>query len=42
MEKKLPRPGFHQIFRTYITLRNGRKLYARNYGRKAWVFWVKD
>ena len=25
------------IFRTYITTKDGRKLYAKNYGKKAFV-----
>jgi hypothetical protein len=36
------RPGMHLIFVAYITLKNGRRLYARNYGRKAFAIWVKD
>ena len=36
------RPGYHRIFRTKIKTRNGNYIYARTYGLKAFVFWVKD
>lgn len=36
------RPGMHLIFVAYITLKNGRRLYARNYGLRAFAIWVKD
>lgn len=31
---------FVLIYRAYITLRNGRRLYARQKGKKAFAFWV--
>lgn len=34
------RPGYRLVFRPYITLKNGKRLYARHYGRKAWAFYV--
>lgn len=30
------------IFRTYITTKDGRKFYAKNYGKKAFCIWVDD
>lgn len=36
------RPGYKQIFTTYITLRNGKRLYASQCGKKVFTFWVKD
>lgn len=36
------RPGYHLIFVAYITLRNGRRLYAAQYGKRAFPIWVKD
>ena len=35
------RPGYRLIFRPFITLRNGKILYARQCGLKAFAFWVK-
>jgi hypothetical protein len=35
-------PGMHLIFVAYITTKNGCKLYARNYGLRAFAIWVKD
>ena len=34
------REGYKLIFRPYITLRNGRRLYAWQKGKKAFAFWV--
>lgn len=34
------RPGYRLIFRPFITLKNGKRLYARHYGRAAWAFYV--
>ena len=28
------------VFRPYITLRNGRRIYARERGKRAFAFWV--
>ncbi|TDR40479.1 hypothetical protein DFR29_113181 [Tahibacter aquaticus] len=36
------RPGYRLIFRPFITLKNGKRLYARQYGRSAWAFEVPD
>jgi len=33
--------GYEEIFTPHITLRSGRKLYARNYGRKSWRIIVR-
>jgi hypothetical protein len=33
--------GFTVIYRPWITLRNGKKLYAVAYGRKAWRLIVR-
>lgn len=35
------RDGYRLIFRPYITLRNGRRLYAWQVGLKAFPIWVK-
>ena len=37
--KKTP-AGKKLIFVAYITVK-GKRLYARQYGRKAWAIWVK-
>ena len=36
------RPGYRVIYRYYITLRNGRRLYAWQVGLKAFPIRVKD
>ena len=36
------RPGYHVIYVAYITTRNGKRLYARSYGLRAFAIWVKD
>lgn len=33
--------GYTVIYRPYITLRNGKKLYASAYGLKAWALKVR-
>ena len=33
--------GYELICRPYITLRNGRRIYAKWYGKRAFCFWVK-
>ena len=33
--------GYVLIFRPVKTLKNGRKLYAWQYGLKAWPIWIK-
>lgn len=35
-------PGKHLVCRPFITLKNGRKIYAYQYGKKAFCFWVSD
>jgi hypothetical protein len=42
MAKAKTRPGMHLIFVAYITLKNGKRLYASAYGKRAWAIWVKD
>ena len=32
--------GYILIFRPFITLRNGRRLYAYEVGKRAFAFWV--
>ncbi len=36
------RPGYKLIFVKFITTKNGKRLYAANYGLKAWAIWVKE
>ncbi len=36
------RPGYRLIFRTYITLKNGKRLYAYQVGKKAFPIWVRE
>ena len=36
------RPGYRLIFRPFITTKNGKKVYAYQYGLKAFAFWVKE
>ena len=33
--------GYKLIFVAYITTRNGKRLYASQYGRRCWAIWVK-
>ncbi len=40
-EKPKSRDGYRLIFRPFITLRNGKRLYARQVGKKAFPIWVK-
>jgi hypothetical protein len=35
------RPGYELIFRPFITLKNGRRLYASEVGKKAFPIWVR-
>lgn len=39
-EKPVPE-GYKEKFTAYITLRSGRRLYARHYGRKSWRIVVR-
>ncbi len=34
------KPGYRVVYTPYITLRNGRRIYAYQYGRKAFRFLV--
>ena len=34
--------GYHVAFVAYITLKNGRRIYARQYGKRAFPILVKD
>jgi len=36
------RPGYRLIFRAFITLKNGKRLYARQVGKRAFPIWVKE
>jgi hypothetical protein len=33
--------GYREVFTPWITLRNGKRLYAANYGRKVWRILVR-
>ena len=39
-EERIPK-GYEVVYTTYITLRNGKRLYASDYGRKAWRLVVR-
>ncbi len=39
---KTPRKGYHFVYVAFITLRNGRRLYARERGLRAFRIEVKD
>lgn len=39
--KQTERPGYKLVFTTYITLKNGRRIYAWQKGRKAFAIWVR-
>jgi hypothetical protein len=36
----MDKPGYVLICRPYITLRNGKRLYASECGKQAFCFWV--
>ncbi|MGD9693508.1 MAG: hypothetical protein AB7G17_08205 [Phycisphaerales bacterium] len=38
---KKPGPEYELVYAAFVRLRNGRVLYARDYGLKAFVFWAK-
>ncbi len=42
MGKSDDRPGFRLIFRPWITLPDGTKIYAKDKGLKAFPIWVPD
>lgn len=35
------RDGYVLVCRPWITLKNGRRLYAKDVGKRAFCFWVK-
>jgi len=37
-----PKDGKKLIYRAFITLKNGKKLYASSVGKKAFPIWVPD
>ena len=41
MRNDLPKNG-HYVYCAYRTLKDGTRLYAKNYGLKAWRIWVED
>jgi hypothetical protein len=41
VKREKDRPGYRLIFRPFITLRNGKRLYARQCGLKVFPIWVK-
>ena len=36
----VPDKSLHRVYVAYITLKNGRRIYARQYGKKAFCFLV--
>jgi hypothetical protein len=36
------RPGYKLIYRAWITLKNGKRLYASSVGLQAFAFWVPE
>lgn len=38
----MEKDGYVLICRPYITLRNGRRIWARWYGKQAFCFWVSQ
>lgn len=38
----VPPDGYHYIFVACITLKNGKKIYASQYGKRAFPILVKD
>ena len=40
--KDAKKSGYHYIFVASITLRNGKKIYASSYGKRAFRILVKD
>ena len=41
MEKLPHRDGYAWICRPFITLKNGKRIFASQYGKQAFCFWVK-
>ena len=42
MPKTEDRPGYHLVYAAYITLKNGKRLYASEIGKRCFVFCVKN
>jgi hypothetical protein len=42
MAQKPAPAGYHYVYTAYITLKNGRRIYASSYGKKAFAFLVRD
>lgn len=38
---KKDRTGYIQICVAFITTRNGKRIYARQYGKRCFIIWVK-
>lgn len=36
------RPGYRLIFRPWITTKDGKKIWAKAYGLKAFAIWVEE
>ncbi len=36
------RPGYRLIYRAFFTTKSGKRIYASQYGLKAFAFWVKE
>lgn len=36
------RPGYRLIFRPWITTKDGRIIWAKTYGKRAFAIWVKE
>jgi hypothetical protein len=42
MGQKPAPAGYHYVYTAYITLKNGRRIYASSYGLKAFAILVRD
>lgn len=40
-DSKKDHSGEVLIYSKYITLRNGRRIYAKDYGKKAFAIWIR-
>ncbi len=40
--KKDSTQSFHYVYVAFITLKNGKRIYAKNYGKRAFRIRVKD
>jgi len=36
------RPGYRLVYATSVLLRNGVRIYAKDYGKRCFRFWVRD